>query len=275
MARNRNRTLAKLIEYCTNYGLEVHTSTKARGHKGVFLHNNTNLKRIDISRDLPKEQILPVIAHEFAHFFHHSLDKDFESLQEIFGIKEEILIPELEKITEYLTKDSGLEKVDDEIEKIKQEIKQNEFIIKQKYPDFLRSKKFNEFEKFIKNSPAKYLLKYDRVKVLDCFKLVIYSIEEIKTQFPDMPEEFIAYINLRALMRRQKRFSNKKRKINKYYSKSSELLARFVECWVLNQSILKELAPYTLEAFTERIEFRSFKMLKGFLELINDTNVEN
>lgn len=274
MANKRNRGLSKIIEYCREQGLEVNTSTKARGHQGVFLHNNANLRRIDISKSLPEARVLPVIAHEFAHFFHHSLDSEFECLQEIFGIKEEVLIPELEKVTAFLTKDSGRDKVEEELDKIKSQIKEFETIIKKKYHNFLRSKKFPEFERYIKGSPAKYLLKYDKIKILDCFKVVIYSIDDLQTQFPDMPEEFVAYIKLRALMRRQRRFSSKKRKIENYYSKSSELFARFVECWVFNRETLQSLAPIAFEAFSERIDYRTFRILKDFLELVNETSVE-
>lgn len=269
MVNKRNGRLSLIIEYCKECGVEVHTSTKARGHQGVYLHNaKGDLHRIDISRDLPDEHVLPVIAHEFAHFFHHSLDDEFGCLQEILGIKEEVLIPELEAVTTFLTGNSVQEKVEEEVEKIKSEIKKYETIIKSRYPNFLRSKKFKEFDRYIKNSPAKYLLKYDRVKVLDCFKLVVYSIEDLHKQFPDMPEEFVAYINLRALMRRQRRFSSKKRKLTNYYSRSSELFARFIECYVSDKDTLKTLAPFTFEAFEERIEYRSFKLLKGFLSLV-------
>ena len=47
-----------LIEYFTSLGLEVHTKTKARGHLGFFLDG-----RIDISKNTPKERMIPTLLH--------------------------------------------------------------------------------------------------------------------------------------------------------------------------------------------------------------------
>lgn len=270
MDRKCNRTFSKIKKYCEDRGLEVKTSTKARGHQGVFLHNRAELKRIDISKDLPQDKFLQVISHEFAHYFHHLLDDEFESLQEIFGIKEEVLLPELEAVTSFLTGDVVVGALESEVDKIKSEIKALESVIKETYPQFLRSKKFVEFERYIKKSPARFLVKYDNVKVVEGFKFSLYSVVDVESQFPEMPKAFVAYIKLRALMRRQRRFSSKKRKIENYYSKSSELFARFVECWVVNKNMLKELAPFAYEAFMERIEYRSFRVLKDFLGLVQE-----
>ena len=152
MANPRNREIKNIINYCLKYGIEVHTTTNARGHQGIFLHDNKNLKRIDISKKLPEERFYPVIAHEFTHYFHQTLDKDFKSLQEIFGVKEEILIPELENVTMFVAGNTTESKTNTELAKILNEIKELETIIKQEFPNFKRSNKFNEFEKFIKNS---------------------------------------------------------------------------------------------------------------------------
>lgn len=274
MDRRSNRAFSKIKKYCEDCGLEVKTSTKARGHQGVFLHNYRELRRIDISKDLPQDKFLQVISHEFAHYFHHLLDNEFESLQEIFGIKEEVLVPELEAVTSFLAADSVMEKLESEVEKIKSEIVSLETVIKKTYPHFLRSKKFTEFERYVKNSPARFLVKYDNVKVVEAFKIVLYSVVDVESQFPEMPEPFVAYIKLRALMRRQRRYSSRKRKVGNYYSKSSELFARFVECWVVNQEKLKELAPFTYTAFEERIEYRSFRVLKDFLDLVREVEIE-
>ena len=130
MACTGNRTFTKLIEYCKECGIEVKTSTKARGHQGVFLHNNYDLRRIDISKNLSPQKAVPVIAHEFTHFFHHSIDSSFGSLEKIFGVKDEILLDELAAVTEFVTGRFTELNVRQELLKIKSQIKEQENIIK-------------------------------------------------------------------------------------------------------------------------------------------------
>ena len=267
MACTGNRTFTELIEYCKECGIEVKTSTKARGHQGVFLHNNHDLRRIDISKNLSPQKAVPVIAHEFTHFFHHSIDSSFGSLEKIFGVKDEILLDELAAVTEFVTGKFTELNVRQELLKIKSQIKEQENIIKLKYPDFKRSIKFTQFERYIKNSAAKYLLKYDNVKVVSPLNNVIYSIATIRNDFPDMPEEYIAYINLRSLQRRQSRYSRKLRGLKKYYAKPAELFARFIEGLVVDREKVAEIAPEAYSAFIERLEFKSFREIKNFLDI--------
>lgn len=267
-SRDRNRKLKPIIDFCRSCGVEVNTSTRARGHQGVFLHDNRDLKRIDISSKLPENRLLPVIAHEFAHFFHYSIDKEFGGLDKIFGLKEDILLEELEAVTAHIAGDVVQNSVGTEKEKIKQQLKHYESIIKKEYPDFKRTGKFVEFERYIKRSDARFLLKYDRVKVFSWFKYVVYSIDRLREDFPDMPEAFVAYINLRALQRRQRRISGRLRKMKNYYAKHSELFARFVEAYVIDKEKVRTLAPNVYEAFNERLEYKSFKDLRGLLELL-------
>ena len=46
----------ELIAYFENLGLDVHTSTKARGHQGFFLR-----KRIDISKNISRDRVIPTL----------------------------------------------------------------------------------------------------------------------------------------------------------------------------------------------------------------------
>ncbi len=266
MACCRNRTFAKIVDYCKECGIDIKTNTKARGHQGVFLHNS-DLKRIDISKTLNSEKFLQVTAHEFAHFFHHTLDKEFGCLEAIFGVKSEILFDELIAVTNYVAGNTYVDNINEELQKIKHQIKEQENIIKQKYPAFKRSEKFDKIEKEIKKSEAKYLLKYDKVKVVSQFKYIIYSLETLKNDFPTIMPECAAYLNLRSLQRRQNRYSRKLNHLRKYYLKPAELFARFVEGLVVNPIKVKELAPEAYSAFIERLEYRSFKQLKGFLNI--------
>ena len=268
MVDSRDRNIKTIINYCSECGIEIHTSTKARGHQGVFLHNNKNLKRIDIRKNIPQERFFPVIAHEFAHYFHQTLDKDFESLQEIFGVKEEILLPELESITAFVAGNETETKANTELNRILNEIKKHEEIIKKEYPEFKRSQKFKEFEKYIKHSDAKYLLRYDKVKMMKLTGIVIYNIETIEKDFPEIPQAFIAYIHLKRLQRYQRKLSRQVGKLKKYYAKPTELFARFIEGLVIDREQVKTLAPEAFSAFIERLEYRKFKQLKGLLDLI-------
>ncbi len=268
MVDSRDRNIKTIINYCSECGIEIHTSTKARGHQGVFLHDNKNLKRIDIRKNIPQERFFPVIAHEFAHYFHQTLDKDFESLQEIFGVKEDILLPELESITAFVAGNETETKANTELNRILNEIKKHEEIIKKEYPEFKRSQKFKEFEKYIKHSDAKYLLRYDKVKMMKLTGIVIYNIETIEKDFPEIPQAFIAYIHLKRLQRYQRKLSRQVGKLKKYYAKPTELFARFIEGLVIDREQVKTLAPEAFSAFIERLEYRKFKQLKGLLDLI-------
>ena len=274
MACTRNRTFTRLVDYCRDCGLEVKTTTKARGHQGVFLHDNKDLRRIDISKNLSPDKAVPVIAHEFTHFFHHNIDSQFENLEKIFGVKEEILLDELTTVTEFVTGNTAELTARKELQKVKNKIREQESIIKSKYPNFKRSEKFLKFENYIKNSAAKYLLKYDKVKVISHFQYVIYSVDNLKRDFPDMPEEYAAYINLRSLQRLQSRYSRKLRGLKRYYAKPAELFARFVEALVIDRDKVAELAPEAYEAFKERLEFKAFRNLKNFLDIALENECE-
>ena len=52
----------ELIKYFKSLGIDVHTTTKARGHQGFFLKN-----RIDISKNVPQNKLVQTLLHEFAH----------------------------------------------------------------------------------------------------------------------------------------------------------------------------------------------------------------
>lgn len=117
----------------------------------------------------------------------------------------------------------------------------------------MRSKKFREFDKYIKKSNAKYLLKYDRVKLIEggIFrkKTKLYSIDNIEKDFTDMPRAFAAYIRLRSFQKKQARISSRINKYKKYYQKPTELFARFVEGIYLDSEWVEAIAPNTSEVF--------------------------
>lgn len=69
---------------------------------------------------------------------------------------------ELLQVTHFVDENSLCHKFHAHKEQVKKKINAQENIIKEDYPKFMRSKKFKEFDKYIKKSKAKYLLRYDR-----------------------------------------------------------------------------------------------------------------
>ncbi len=262
----------ELIKYIKDVGLEVHTSTKARGHQGFYMKN-----RIDISRNITDSRVIPTILHEFTHYIHSQIEPFMErtggTLEAIFDDNDPSFYQnELLKITGIVDSNSKCEKLNLHKKIIKDKIKSYEEIIKQKYPQFQRSKKFQEFDKYIKKSNAKYLLKYDRIKLITrgLNKSTQYlSIDNIENDFPDMPEEFAAYIRLKSCQKRQSRISSKINRLNKYYSKPAELFARFVEGLYLNHDEVKNLAPNSYKRFFELLNAGYYKELSGIEKYIN------
>ncbi len=241
------------IKYLKSLGLEVNTATKARGHQGFFMKN-----RIDVSKNIAKSRVMPTLLHEFAHYVHYSLEasiaKDGGSLGVLFDDEDiEIYEQELLNVTYFVDSHSKCEKLLKYKESVKSAISEQENIIKNFYPDFMRSKKFKDFDKYIKKSKARYLLKCDRV----CFKGSMWgedsgkiiSVENLEKDFPDMPPEFIAYIRLRSLQKKQSRVSSRINKFKKYYAKPTELFARLVEGLYLDKFEVQKIAPNTCYRF--------------------------
>lgn len=253
-----------LIKYFRSIGLDVHTSTKARGNQGFYIKN-----RIDISKNIAPERLIPTLIHEFTHYIHSRVEPFMErtggSIEVIFDDDTpKFYQSELLEVTKYVDKTSKCEKLLMHKSVIKDKISDYEQIIKEKYPNFLRSKKFPEFNKYIKGSNAKYLLKYDRVKLISrgfSKKIDIYSIDNIEKDFTDMPKEFCAYIRLKSCQKKQSRISAKINKMNKYYSKPSELFARFVEGLYINKEQVKTIAPNCYKRFCELLDNGYYKEL--------------
>lgn len=241
-----------LIEYFESLGLEVYTSTKARGHQGFYMNN-----RIDISKNISESRIVPTLLHEFAHYIHSKLEPDMMktggNLSVIFDDSAtNIYAKELLKVTNFVDYQSKCEKLEYHKNLIKDKICDYEKIIKSSYPKFMRSKKFKEFDRYIKKSKAKYLLKYDRIKLVSGMlfkKTEFFSIDTIERDFCDMPSEFAAYIRLKSCQKKQKRISSKINKLKKYYLRPTELFARLVEGLYLNADVVYDLAPVTCRRF--------------------------
>ena len=191
--KSKPLTKRNVIEFLKSVGIEVKTNTKARGNQGLYQKN-----RIDIARGIKDDKAIEVLVHEFAHHIHYKIDKDFikngGSIETLFDTTSTSSIKkELINITNLIDKNSRLQVFSDAKDDASKTIKRMQNAIKRDYPNFLRSKKFPEFEKYIKNSDAKYLVKYDAVRIskgLFFKKEVVLSIKNLEKDFPDMPKAF-------------------------------------------------------------------------------------
>lgn len=247
----------ELINYFKSLGLTVHTSTKARGHQGFFLKN-----RIDISKNIPENRIIPTLLHEFAHYIHAKIEPDMNrtggTLTMLFKEDNPIFMDELIKVTNFVDQNSLCVRLYEHKDRVKSKIKEYENIIKMYYPKFLRSKKFKEFDKYIKKSNARYLLKYDRVKLIQggFFRKTtkLYTIDNLEKDFTDMPKAFAAYIRLKSFQKKQSRISARINKYKKYYERPTELFARLVEGLYLDKEWTEAIAPNVTEKFYELLK---------------------
>ena len=253
----------EFIKYLKSLGLTVKTNTKARGNKGFFTKN-----RIDISKNIPQERFFDVLSHEFAHYIHSKLEpQTFNkggSLQKLFDCADISNIEkELIEVTNFVDPNSRLEKLYKIKEQYKKRIKQKESEIKMTCPDFQKSKPYKPFEKVIKKSKAKYLLKYDRIKLITPFlrRVEFYSIAAAHLDFPELKPEFIDILQLKSLQRKQANNSRRINKYKKYYNSAGELFARFVQGLVYDETATKTLAPNAYSRFFELMNRGYYKEL--------------
>lgn len=255
----------ELIKYFKSLGLTVHTATKARGHQGFFLKT-----RIDISKNVPENRVVQTLMHEFAHYIHSKLEPDMNktggTLNMLFKTDNgDIFFDELVKVTNFVDENSLFVRLYEHKDRVKSRILEYEKIIKNYYPKFQRSKKFKEFDKYIKKSEAKYLLKFDRVKLVKggFFRKTVklYTIDNIEKDFTDMPKAFAAYIRLKSCQKKQSRISSRINRYKKYYEKPAELFARLVEGLYLDKEWVEAIAPNVTKRFYELLNNGYYKEL--------------
>ena len=272
MSYDRSKPLTKrnVIDFLRALNIEVKTNTKARGNNGLYQKN-----RIDVARGLTEEQAIDVLVHEFAHHIHYKIDKDFlkngGSLENIFNTSNIVEIKEeLINVTNLIDKNSRLNIFLKAKEEASNQIKGMQSAIKRDYPNFLRSKKFPEFEKYIKGSEAKYLVKYDAIRIMQGFffkKERILTVKNIETDFPDMPKAFQLYIRLCSMQRKQAKITRRIGKLNKYYEKPTELFARYVQGYFSTPETISTVAPTTTKRFNELLSSGYYKELKDLFEI--------
>lgn len=259
----------EFLRFLIEQGIEVKTNTRARGNLGICYKN-----RIDISKKVAKERRLSVLAHEYAHKVHYDLEKDSfskgGSLEKLFNVEDiKEIHQELIQVTQFVDENSKFLKFNNQRIQIYSEIKQYEKVIKIYYPDFKRSSDFKPAKKYLKNSPAKYLLRYDNIKIIHPIfrKENVYSIQTIDTDFPDMPLAIKAYVRLKSCERLYKRLYRAKNKADKYYNKPTELFARFIEGLYVDQQKVSEIAPLAYSRFVELLNSGYYGKLKELFNL--------
>ena len=131
MVNTRNETVLKseLITYLSRIGLDIHTTTKARGHNGFFKEG-----RIDISKNLDDCSAIKTILHEFAHYVNSLLDSKFKNSYVLFNTDIENLKEEIEIATKHVG-DKDYKTVLQEKLQIHGDVKIEYEIIKETGPD--------------------------------------------------------------------------------------------------------------------------------------------
>ncbi len=260
MVSERNR---KLRNYLESLGITVNIGkTKARGNKGFFRGNSTGNFRIDIAANLTEEDITSVLTHEFAHYLHYTYDNTLKNLDFIFGKVDNSVREELIKVTvNEIPKDFATELIKQK-EELSAQIKFCTKIIKSHYPNFLISTPFKTIERSIK-WPAKYLLKYDRIRFFNR----TYSVKTIENDFGYLSQVQSTYIILKSKQRAIKRINAKISRLNKYYNCEAELFARFISLYFLKPHSALNLAPLTSKLLSNIIEKGDFPELTEFSKL--------
>lgn len=261
------KTFEDMVNFVRSLGLTVNTKTKARGHQGFFLKN-----RIDISSNISYERKIEVLIHEFTHYIHFRIDKnihkshgDLEILfpnSDIERIEKELLI-----VTRFVDTNKGLKLLAQQRDRVLAEIKEIDKAIKLEYPDFKRSYPYKRFDKVIKGTDAKYLLKYDRVQVKTMFlgKTQNYSIKTIDEDFPQLETAARNYIRIKSKQRTLKRIASRTSRLNCYYKRPTELFARFVEALFVDTQKVSELAPHTYLVFCSELSKNRYLELADFI----------
>lgn len=261
------KTFNAMVDFLRSLGLTVNTKTKARGHQGFFLKN-----RIDISSSIPYKRKIEVLIHEFTHYIHAKLDPDVcrhhGSLQTLFPDSDiEKIEEEMLEVTRFVDTNKSYSVLNTHRDEVLKRIKEIDKEIKSKFPDFKRSYPYSKFEKLIKKTDAKYLLKYDKVRVKTMFlgSTKDYYIKTIEEDFPQFDESIINYIKLKSQQRVLKRIAGRISRLNSYYKRPTELFARFVEGLFIDTNRVSEIAPYTYLVFCKELTLNRYLELADFI----------
>lgn len=260
MVSERNRIL-NIIEYIESCGVNINVNkNKAQGKKGFFKVKNNSF-RIDIAKKQTNNEILRILAHEFAHYIHYTFDKKLEKLDFIFTNNNDTLQEELIEITVSLISKKEIQPLFDQQKDVQRDIKRFLLEIALIYPN-IEKKEFSKIiEAKINKKPYKYLLKYDSVKVLSGLTSKIYSIKNIEDD-----NDIKLYLELKSKERLLKRIKNRISKLNKYYNTPTELFARTFELYTTDKEKLKKIAPNIYNDYEECITNNKIPLITNFIK---------
>lgn len=262
-------SIIKLVNYIESFGISVNIGkNKARGNKGFFKTNGKEYK-IDIRKNLSEKEVIRILVHEFIHFVHYTYDKTLKSLDFIFPNCFDEYYEDLIKLTvDTVPKDFAMELFEKKtLLKNRADILAKK--IKTTYPDIKLSNKNNFLNKEISKYGFKYLLKYDRVKILSGFSTKVLSVENLQNDFPHVNPIYCDYLILCSLKRQINRVNGKISRLNKYYNSLSELLARSFEYFVTEPETMKELTPKLYDYYKYIIQTRKFKELSEMIAIVS------
>lgn len=276
-------TKDNLINYVKSLNIDLSINSKSKRRLGCFIQKTTTYRtnKIKISANLTDKRFIEVLSHEFAHFVHNIMinktRENEDNLNFVFNIDKEnleianLINRELIEVTYYVDKNSTFENLNKQKEDIKNKIKSLELSIKAKYPHFLKSKPFKEFNKYIKNSDARFLLKYDNIKLITPFlrREKFFSIKNLDVDFKEMPIEFRNYLRLRSLSKKQTNISKRINNLKKYYYSPNELFARFIEGLIIDKNLIQTIANTSFERFYNLLESGYYPYLNEYLNLLN------
>lgn len=276
-------TKDNLINYVKSLNIDLSINSKSKRRLGCFIQKTTTYRtnKIKISANLTDKRFIEVLSHEFAHFVHNIMinktRENEDNLNFVFNIDKEnleianLINRELIEVTYYVDKNSTFENLNKQKEDIKNKIKSLELSIKAKYPHFLKSKPFKEFNKYIKNSDARFLLKYDNIKLITPFlrREKFFSIKNLDVDFKEMPIEFRNYLRLRSLSKKQTNISKRINSLKKYYYSPNELFARFIEGLIIDKNLIQTIANTSFERFYNLLESGYYPYLNEYLSLLN------
>ena len=242
MADKRNRSLA-FVEFLQSEGITVNVAkNKAWGHKGFFKAKD-NSYRIDIAKGLSDYETLRVLLHEFAHYLHFKYDKNLSNLDFIIKDLDNDILEEMIKLTVDLIPQGQAKELFNKKEALNVEIKNIANSIKTVYPDFKLSTPNKKIENVLQKKGLSLLVKYDKVKVLNGFRIKLLTIENVDKYFSTEDLILKQYLLLKSKQRYLKRINTRINKLNRYYNSLTELFARSIEIYFLNSSLMNLKAP--------------------------------
>lgn len=257
--------IVEIIKYIESTGVIVNIAkNKARGNQGLFIAKR-NHYRIDISKSVGCDELLETLLHEFAHYVHYCYDKSLNTLDFVFGKMSEEELEELIGVTVETISKADAKKLYARKDELSESINKLAFIIKRSLPDFKIKGSNKELEKNI-SFPAKYLLRYDNIKIFN----KTYKVNNIKKDFSSMSEAEIAYVQLKSLQRSLARLNSRISKLNKYYNNPTELWARFCTMFFINRSLVQKIAPKLSKKLVETIENKKIKELSIINKILRE-----